>query len=96
MRVDCLKVGTSDDQEDDRSDGGNASEAARTPLCSLEQTVADFQEAVGLARVRPCHDALQMRADHPGHVLHSGGCHATYRMKVVNQAAFLRVSASLS
>ena len=34
----------------------NASEAARTSLGRLEQTVDSFPEAVGLAGLRPCHD----------------------------------------
>ena len=83
MRVDGLEVQTSGDQKDDRPDRGNASEATCTPLGGLEQTVDGLQEAVGLARLRPCHDALQMRADHLGHVLHRidfGAHHASAPM----------------
>lgn len=36
----------------------------------LEQSVDGLQESVGLARLRPSHDTLQMRANHLGHVLH--------------------------
>lgn len=53
MRVDGLEVETAGYQEDDRHDGGDASEAACTPLGGLEQTVDGLQEAVGLARLRP-------------------------------------------
>ena len=70
MRVDGVEVEISSDQEDDSLDGGDLSETASATLGGLEQAVEGFQKSIGLARLRPCDDALQVRADHPGHLLH--------------------------
>ena len=42
----------------------------RLSLGSLKQPVDDFQEAVGVARIHPGEDAVEVTADHLGHLLH--------------------------
>lgn len=70
MRIKCLKVQLAGNQEDHSLDSRQTREAASATLGALAQAIDGLQKAVGLARLRPGHDALQVRADHPGNVLH--------------------------
>jgi hypothetical protein len=70
MRVDLGEVELAGDEKYDGANGREAAVAARLALGGLEQAVDGFEETVGLARLRPGDDALQMRADHFGHLLH--------------------------
>ena len=70
MRVDSAEAELAGDQEDDGAYGGDSREAACPTLCRLEQTVERFEEAVGLARLRPGDDALEVIADHGGDLFH--------------------------
>ena len=70
MRIDGVKVEFSSDQEDDRLDGFDARETARFTLGGLKQTVDGLKKTVGLSGLRPGDNALQMRANHLGHLLH--------------------------
>ena len=70
MRIDFREVELAGDEKDDGANGREAAVAARLALGGLEQAVEGFEETVGLARLRPGDDALQMRADHFCHLLH--------------------------
>ena len=70
MRVDGMEVEFSGNQEDDRADRRDARKSPCPALGCLEQTVDGFEESVGLAGLRPGHDAFHMRANHLGNVLH--------------------------
>src|SRR5680860_1845248 len=70
MRINCVEVEFACDQEDDRLNSGQACEAAGAPLSGLEQAVDSFQEAIGLAGLRPGYDALQMSADEGYNIFH--------------------------
>ena len=63
MRVDLAEIEFAGEQEDDGADGGEAAIATRLALSCLEQAVDGFEEAVGLARLSPGNDAVEMRAD---------------------------------
>ena len=65
-----MEVKLTGDQEDDCLDSGQTGESARTALGGLEQAVDGLQEAVGLAGLRPSHDALQVAAYESGDLLH--------------------------
>ena len=70
MRVDRVEVEFADDQEDDRFDRGQARETASAALGGLEQAVDGLQESIGLARLRPSDDALQVTAHEGGNIFH--------------------------
>ena len=70
MRVDGCEVQFAGDEEDDRPDGGHASEAARAALGGLEQAVDGLEESVGLTGLRPGHDAFQVISHEHGNDLH--------------------------
>lgn len=65
MRVDLGEVELSGDQ-----DGFEAHITAGLALGGLEQAVERLQEAIGLARLGPCNDAVEMLADHARDLLH--------------------------
>ena len=65
-----MEVEFSGNQEDDCPDCRKAGEATCTALGCLEQPVDGFQKSIGLARLRPSHDALQMCSDHSGNLFH--------------------------
>jgi hypothetical protein len=65
-----LEVEFFDNQEDDGPDCRKAGEATCTALGCLEQPIDGFQKSIGLARLRPSHDALQMCSDHSGNLFH--------------------------
>lgn len=66
MRVDGVEIQFSGDQEDDGLDGGEANEAAGASFGCLKQAIEGFEEAVGLAGLRPSHDALHVAAHERG------------------------------
>src|SRR5215469_4612846 len=70
MRVDGSEVKLAGNEEDDGADGRESDEPASAALGGLEQSVERFKEAVGLARLRPGDDALEVIADHGGDVFH--------------------------
>src|SRR5437762_3953687 len=70
MRVDSVEVELSDDQEDDGFDGGQAREAASAALGGLEQSVDGFKKAIGLTRLCPGHDAVEVATHEAGDLLH--------------------------
>ena len=70
MRVDHSKVEFAGDQEDHGLDGGQAGEASGAAFGGLEQAVDSLQKAIGLAGLRPGHDALQMTAHECRDFLH--------------------------
>jgi len=57
-----MEVEFAGDQEDDSLDGGQAPEAARSALGGLERAVDGFDEFIGLARLCPGHDAIEVSA----------------------------------
>ena len=70
MRVDRCEVELAGDQEDDGPDGVEAGEAAGSTLGGLEQAIERFEEAIGLAGLRPGHDALELATHHGGDLFH--------------------------
>ena len=65
-----MEVDFSGDQEDDRLDRSEAGESTRTAFGGLEQSVDGLQKPIGLARLCPGYDALQVGAYHLGDILH--------------------------
>jgi hypothetical protein len=70
MWVQPREVQLSRDEEDDGVHGGEAGVAAGLALGGLEQTVEGLDEAIGLSGLGPGDNAVEVFADHPGHVLH--------------------------
>jgi len=70
-------------QDDDRPDRGEPGEPARTALGGLEQSVDGLQKSIGLTRLCPSHDALQMRA--------LGKCWPTPEMKAGDMSMLVLV-----
>jgi hypothetical protein len=60
VRVDRPEVELPRDQENDGLDSGQAPEAVRAALGSLEQAIDGLAEAVGLSGLRPGHDAFHV------------------------------------
>src|SRR6218665_3124049 len=84
MRIDSLKIQLAGDQEDHSVDSRQTREAASATLGRLEQAIDGLQKAVGLSRLRPRRDALHVRGDHSGHLLHGldlGAHHAVAPMR---------------
>lgn len=65
-----MEIEFSGNQEDDGLDGGEANEAAGASFSRLKQTIEGFEEAVGLAGLRPSDDALHVAAHGRGHLFH--------------------------
>ena len=70
MRVDPGEVELSRNEEEHGTHGREAGVAARLALGGLEETVQGFDEAVGLAGLGPGNDAVEVKADHSGDLLH--------------------------
>jgi len=70
MRVNFREVELAGEQENHGVDGCEVSVPSRPPFGRLEEAVEGFQEAVGLPGTRPGDDAVEVLADHPGHLLH--------------------------
>ena len=70
VRVDAGEVELAGDEEDDGADGAEAPVSSRLALGGLEQAVDRLEEPIGLARINPGEDAIEVLADHGGHVLH--------------------------
>ena len=70
MRVDAGEIEVSGDQEDD---GAHRFERAISPgsaLGGLKQSIDGFEEPVGLTRLRPGDDAVEVIEDHLRHLFH--------------------------
>src|SRR5437899_1514875 len=70
MRVDRMKVELAGNQEDDCLDGGQAFVATSAALGCLEQPVDGFEKAIGLTRLCPGNDALEVTTYESGDLLH--------------------------
>lgn len=49
---------------------GESSVTASLSFCGLEETVQGFEEAVGLARLGPSNNAVEVLANHSVHIFH--------------------------
>ena len=65
-----MEVELAGDQEDHGLDRVDASEASGATLGGLEQAIESVEEAIGLAGVRPGHDALKVTSHEGGHLFH--------------------------
>src|ERR1700757_5500047 len=70
MRIEGREVELACDQEQYGSHGFEAGISARLALGSLKQAVDGFNEAIGLARLGPRDDAVEMTKDNACDVLH--------------------------
>ncbi len=70
MWVDLREVEFARDQEENRAHGRKARVAAGLAFGGLEEAVQRFDEAIGLSCLGPSDDAIEMRADHAGDILH--------------------------
>ena len=70
MWINAAEVQLSGDQEDHGPDRGHAREAAVATFRRLEKAVYRFEKSIGLARLRPRHNALQVIAHHRRNRLH--------------------------
>lgn len=70
MGIETAEIELTGDEEDNGSHGIDAGVAAGFAFCRLKQSVECFEKPTGLPSLRPCHDAIQMVADHFGHRLH--------------------------
>src|ERR1700730_7683934 len=70
MWVEGREVELAGDEEQHGSHGFEAGVSPRLALGSLKQTVDSFNEAIGLARLGPRDDAVEMTKDHACDVLH--------------------------
>ena len=70
MRVDAREIELAGDQEEHRAHGGETSVAAGLAFGGLEEAIESLDKAVGLAGLRPGKDAVEVRADHVGDLLH--------------------------
>ncbi len=62
MWIEFREVESACEQEDHGTNRGEPAVATRLALGGLEQSVEGFEEAVGLARLRPGNDPFQMVA----------------------------------
>src|ERR1700686_5706213 len=70
MWVEGREIELAGDEEQHGSHGFEAGVPARLALGSLKQAVDGFNEAIGLARLGPRDDAVEMTKDHACDVLH--------------------------
>src|SRR6202035_4529174 len=70
MWVEDREIELAGDEEQHGSHGFEAGVPARLALGSLKQAVDGFNEAIGLARLGPRDDAVEMTKDHACDVLH--------------------------
>src|SRR6516225_7569831 len=70
MWIEGREVELACDQKQHGSHGFEARVSARLALGSLKQAVDGFNEAIGLARLSPRDDAVEMTKDHACDVLH--------------------------
>src|SRR5437667_6628176 len=70
MGVERGEVELTGDEEENGPHGREPGIASGLALGGLEEAVEGLDEAVGLAGLGPSDDAVEMRADHPGDLLH--------------------------
>lgn len=70
VRIDWREVEFAGDQEQHGAHGIEVCVAASASFGSLKQAVECFQKAVGLARLGPCDNAIEVFSDHAGALLH--------------------------
>src|ERR1700741_2750872 len=70
MRIECREVELACDEEEHGTHGFEAGVSPRLALGGLKQAVDGFNESVGLARLGPRDDAVEMTTDHACDVLH--------------------------
>ncbi len=70
MRIEGREVELAGDKEQHGSHSSEADASARLALGSLKQAVDRFNEVIGLARLGPGDDAVEMAKDHACDVLH--------------------------
>src|SRR6516225_9475956 len=70
MRIECGEVELACDEEQHRAHCFEAGVSPRLALGGLKQTVDSLNESVGLARLGPRDDAVEMTTDQARDVLH--------------------------
>lgn len=70
MRIESLEIEFASEEKDHRAHGLDTRVVPSLPFGRLKQPVEGFEEAIGLPRLRPRHDPIEVLTDHSGYVLH--------------------------